>query len=186
MRATTLTLMPSYHKLVATPQALKSTVTALRGPIEKFVSDWNGTHPDGAPITHIAATGMSGQAVLWPLVMELGLLPLVIRKPGEKSHDSTIRGAGEVGDYIIVDDLIENGGTIRNIVRSVLSAAAANDIYPSDVPICRHIFLYHNWLLPRAFSVDLTAPLYTDIMRPEYVGRIKQPTIPVTVSSVHR
>lgn len=66
----------------------------------------------------IAFTGTSGAAVAYPLSLTLGLPLICVRK--EKSHYSdTIEGVTSSKKYIIVDDFISSGETIKRIIREI-------------------------------------------------------------------
>ena len=65
--------------------------------------------------THMVACGISGQSIAWPVSYITKIPVVVVRKPHEKSHGKDITGEGELKDYVIVDDLISSGATIRYI-----------------------------------------------------------------------
>lgn len=84
----------------------------------------------------IAFTGMSG-ALIAPLVaqrLQKGLL--MVRKTGDGSHSGYIvEGGLDCTKFIIIDDLIMSGNTIRNLLEKVKT------VCPNAT--CSGIILYH-------------------------------------------
>lgn len=76
-------------------------------------------------VKHIAVRGISGLAIGTIVAHLLGIRMLVVRKPGENSHcsdrvsgriDATLRATNdEPVRYVILDDFIYMGGTVREI-----------------------------------------------------------------------
>jgi adenine/guanine phosphoribosyltransferase-like PRPP-binding protein len=81
----------------------------------------------------IAFTGMSGAAMAYILAYKLGLQLLCVRKKTDGSHfhrsyqfrDTGLVCEGNLGSkrYLIVDDFISTGNTIKYIVESVYTEA---------------------------------------------------------------
>jgi adenine/guanine phosphoribosyltransferase-like PRPP-binding protein len=69
-------------------------------------------------IEAIAFTGVSGSAVAYPLSYKLKI-PLICVRKGTSHYGSPYEGREDVKRYIIVDDLIETGNTIRKIKKTV-------------------------------------------------------------------
>lgn len=68
----------------------------------------------------IAFTGTSGAAVAYPLSAQLQIPLICIRKSGEANHyGGTYEGVIGIKQYIIVDDCIETGNTIKTIKKEV-------------------------------------------------------------------
>lgn len=86
------------------------------------------------PFDAIAFRGSSGAALAFPLADKLNVGLIHIRK--DKSHYRGIyEGVSNIKSYIIVDDVIETGKTIKKIIKHV---AAYND----DAEL-KAIFLYN-------------------------------------------
>lgn len=84
----------------------------------------------------IAVRGISGAAVGFAVASNVGLPVILVRKEVDDSHSRAAKDGGLVEStgslevenntirYVIVDDFIENGGTITNIVNSIKNAFA--------------------------------------------------------------
>lgn len=68
----------------------------------------------------IAFTGLSGAVLASAVALRLNKLMYCVRKPGENRH-SDYEVEGPLGSlrYVIIDDLIQTGGTIRRIIAQV-------------------------------------------------------------------
>lgn len=69
----------------------------------------------------VVVTGKSGMSVAFA-TMTLADIPLiVVRKRGENSHGEMIEGVlgVEVRRYIILDDFVSSGATVRTVVRDI-------------------------------------------------------------------
>lgn len=75
----------------------------------------------------IACTGVSGLVVAVPLAQRMGRKIVIVRKGGDGTHSANRIEAncfpGEIGKYIIVDDLTDTGKTIENIVAALKTHA---------------------------------------------------------------
>jgi hypothetical protein len=112
-------LSAEYHSNLTTPDQFRSVVDNTAAHIKRWLA------ASGAKVTHIVATGISGQSVAWPLSLALDLPVCIVRKHGEPSHmmyGGPVVGSGELGDYIIVDDLISTGETIRRVIQEINTA----------------------------------------------------------------
>lgn len=108
----TLRIISSYLYDVYDVKRLPWIVDATAKAIEKF-------HKRKA-IDAIAFSGTSGAAVAYPLSVKMGFPLICIRKDGTESHYySTYEGVMDVKHYIIVDDCISSGDTIRRIKKEV-------------------------------------------------------------------
>jgi hypoxanthine phosphoribosyltransferase len=105
---------------------------------KKQISDFRKTQPIGA----IAFRGYSGASVAPILSWELNIPLIAVRK--KMSHDSNMAfGITSAKNYIIIDDFISTGDTIRAIVNNV------NALYDSQYkarPKLVGIFLYYDVL----------------------------------------
>ena len=82
----------------------------------------------------IAFTGSSGCAVGFYLAFQHKIPAIYVRKQDEKSHGSAVECNGEkiqVRRYLIVDDFVSSGETIRRIVAKITEAAVNKDAYPA-------------------------------------------------------
>lgn len=99
--------------------------------------------------TAIAFTGSSGAAVAFPVAYATKLNLIHVRKTGDRSHwnrenDSNVEGVLGARNYIIIDDFISSGNTIRRIICDVNKSYHQNDYV---APKCVAIVLYSNNLL---------------------------------------
>src|SRR5882762_2319865 len=98
-----------YHSQLA-PNNLKKAADMVGAMITKYKAD-------GGDFTHLVMTGTSGQSVGFPVAYNLGLQTLVVRKKEDEGHGGVFVGTkGELGDYVILDDFIGSGATIRYVV----------------------------------------------------------------------
>ncbi len=99
----------TYLRPLFTPKVFKTLVREMVTVIKQ-----SGLKPDA-----IAFTGSSGTMIAPTVAANLGIYSLLIRKPSEKAHSLyRIEGMGRglsSKTYIILDDLICSGETVRNI-----------------------------------------------------------------------
>lgn len=88
------------------------------GLVEEVYQAYNILHR--VDFDAIAFTGLSGAVLASAVAMKMNKLMYCVRKPGENRH-SEYEVEGPIGtlNYIIIDDLIQSGGTIRRIVNQV-------------------------------------------------------------------
>ena len=68
----------------------------------------------------IAFRGMSGASMAYPVSFLTGIPLLQIRKMTEKSHGNNVEGSGDIiRKYIILDDFIFSGETVRSIITEI-------------------------------------------------------------------
>lgn len=68
----------------------------------------------------IVVTGISGMSIGFPVAHKLGMKLAVVRKGRERSHASNcIEGYQPNKEYIILDDFIDTGATIRRIHKEI-------------------------------------------------------------------
>jgi len=123
----------SYHKAV-NPKSLMEVVDGSSAVIKRWIEE----HPE-TKISHLVCTGSSGQSVAWPVSYKLGIPVCVVRKEGEKAHSGMLVGEGRLQNYILIDDFIASGDTIRRVFGTIAEEAAS---YGNTPPECRAIFLY--------------------------------------------
>jgi adenine/guanine phosphoribosyltransferase-like PRPP-binding protein len=71
------------------------------------------------PFQAIAIRGQSGAAFGYIASYKLGIPVLAIRKDDEKSHGRSVEGPDTLKRFVILDDLIDSGSTIRAIFDQV-------------------------------------------------------------------
>lgn len=109
-------LYAEYHD-ITDPKNLTKVVDKVADAIKAWMAKQPATLPQ---ITHMVVTGISGQSIGWPVSYKIGLPLAVVKKEGEKGHTSgNIIGTGELGDYVILDDLISSGNTINRVVDQI-------------------------------------------------------------------
>lgn len=76
----------------------------------------------------IAVRGVSGVSIGAAVSYYTGIPLVVVRKDSEQTHSNgTVQGLYELcGDYVIVDDLIDSGTTVRAIARELRADSDAN------------------------------------------------------------
>lgn len=68
----------------------------------------------------IAFRGMSGALIAPPVADLLGKHLIMVRKPGDQRHSSRlVEGEDAITRYIIIDDFIRTGDTVRQVVKAV-------------------------------------------------------------------
>lgn len=128
-----MSIRTSYLEAVFTrgvyARRVKAAIAALR--------EFDRTHPFGA----IAFTGVSGAAFAFPISLALRKPLLCARKRGGSSHTSlTVEGKTTVRTYVIVDDCIDSGKTLRRIQDEVQGETSAKllGVYLYDCHYLRH------------------------------------------------
>lgn len=129
-----LRLEESYHDVTA-PRRLMETVDASARALEEWLKR------TGECITHLVCTGVSGQSIAWPMSYKLGIPVCVVRKPNEDSHAGSITGRGRIERYVIVDDIISTGNTIKCIRKALDDAATRR---AARLPVCAAILLFRD------------------------------------------
>lgn len=96
----------------------------------------------------IAFSGSSGAALAYPLSY-LMKVPLIHVRKGRSHYDGVVEGTISSKRYVIVDDFIETGSTIRRIVRQIKSEMDAEPVaiclYSSSMT---NDFHYNNKTIP--------------------------------------
>ena len=99
-----------YLDHVFTPEKLKETVRLAKKKLRQI-------HKVN-PFDTIVFTGISGAALGFTLSYETGFPVAVVRKSGESTHSSyRIEGNCGTDRYLLLDDFIEGGHTIRRIIK---------------------------------------------------------------------
>jgi adenine/guanine phosphoribosyltransferase-like PRPP-binding protein len=100
-----------------------------------------GEHIEQLKPDALAYSGHSGAAFAF-IAGVFHQLPIInVRKVGEQSHGSAIdsNSTEPIRTYLVVDDFINTGATVKHIIRSIDRAAAK---YNNHRPKCMGIFLY--------------------------------------------
>jgi len=96
-----------YLSEVLAPQPLRKTINRIKRLIQKNNLEFDA----------IAFSGMSGSLVASALSLEIDKPLILVRsKLIENCHGDPVEGFTEAGSVIIVDDFIETGETIENIL----------------------------------------------------------------------
>lgn len=106
------------------PDVLESKTSYLRGldNPDKIVQELRNLRDSGVEFDTIVGTGVSGMIPLLYVARELGIHWLAVRKPTEKSHTG-LTAEGRLGrKWIFLDDFIDSGQTLRNVLQAVESA----------------------------------------------------------------
>lgn len=91
----------------------------------------------------VVVRGNSGVSAAFAAMIYLDFPLILSRKPGENSHGGAIEGPYNftLGKYIIADDFVSSGATIRSVLQSV-AAIASSRCDPSGIPQCVGLALY--------------------------------------------
>jgi len=109
----------SYHDKTYNPRSLKATVNRVVRYLEKLQKE--------VKFDAIAFRGTSGAAIAYPVSAIAGYhLINVRREPYKHHHGSKIEASGnrKIHRYIILDDFIESGRTIKTIIRVIKKETA--------------------------------------------------------------
>ncbi len=103
---------------------------------------------NGLEFNSIACCGISGSILAGAIAAKLGVDVVVVRKPNDSngqiggSHSSW-RVEGRYGNvqYIIIDDFIDSGGTIRYIIDEI--KRENNKFKNNSISCCKGVVLYN-------------------------------------------
>jgi adenine/guanine phosphoribosyltransferase-like PRPP-binding protein len=114
-----------YGKPVNTPESFNEAV------------DYAVQQLEGVDFNMIVFRGFSGAVIAPTVAAKLGKMWALVRKPGDSAHSSR-RVEGIVrGKYVIVDDFIDSGNTIRETVKAV-----GQQVVPAEPAKCVGVVLY--------------------------------------------
>lgn len=131
-----MNLSEGYHKSVR-PERLMEIVDGTAAAIKKL--------RETVTFSHIVATGSSGQSITWPVAYKLGIPVCIVRKEGEKSHAGLVTGYGDMEDYVILDDFIGTGTTVKRVLDTIAERfKETREWCPAaeGEPKCKAIVLY--------------------------------------------
>lgn len=82
----------------------------------------------------VVVTGKSGMALAFGAKMLVNFPLVVVRKAGDSSHGFRIEGTPDtrVDRYVILDDFVVSGDTVRRIVLELDNLAKAEGVPPAD------------------------------------------------------
>jgi orotate phosphoribosyltransferase len=113
------------------------------------------------PFDTIVFRGISGAAFGFVAGVALQTKVVYVRKEGEKSHGYKLEcnSNSPIKSYIIVDDFVCSGDTIRAIVEQINKRAKQNEQRP---PACAGVLLYDSQMQNRLFEINskLKVPLW--------------------------
>jgi len=115
-----MTLLTGYHDIAFDTVKRKKAVNRIATQLPADVG--------------IVCTGLSGILVGVALANKTKRPFAIVRKPGDNTHSSFTVEGYLFDQYVIVDDFIEYGGTIRRILREMYKH--------NDESECRGIMLY--------------------------------------------
>jgi len=131
----TIKLTNSYHNDIVTPVAQRKLVNKVSKAILKIHNK--------TKLSHIVCTGISGQGMAWPVGYVTKIPVAVIRKSGERSHGNPVEGSGILKNFVIIDDFICSGNTIKRILK--LLSSKEEDPRKRDIELsCKAIILYND------------------------------------------
>jgi len=106
--------------------------------------EWVKRVLEGMSFDAIAFRGTSGAALAFPLSLDLNVPLIHIRK--HMGHScNTVEGIFDCRTYVIVDDIVCSGDTLREIKRQIQIAPRANHACPEQkvpVPECVGVIFY--------------------------------------------
>ncbi len=120
----------SYLKLV--PNQLSNTVDFTSKKIEEIRrGNW---------FDAIAIRGMSGATVGFPVSVKTGIPVIIVRKGSESSHGYPVEAPSMISRtrtvrYIILDDFICSGDTVKQILNTIQKSIPRGNIIPKCVGI---------------------------------------------------
>jgi len=143
-------LAPEYTKQVFVHKSLKALVKKVLPKVRSLKRSLK--------FNALAVRGHSGIIVGTVLSYQTGIPLLVVRKPGESRHDS-LHVNGNIPNecrYLIVDDLISTGSTIRFISNKLKEATTFKGL---KTPTLVGILLYYESYNRASFQCDSDSEL---------------------------
>lgn len=117
---------------------LKPVMTSVQDCIPAFV---DFIKQQNLEFDTIACRGVSGILPAGIVGFLLNKPISVIRKPGENNHSGLDVEGKHYASYVIIDDLIASGDTIRDTISRMKKRASD---YGEAIPVCKGIFLYND------------------------------------------
>jgi adenine/guanine phosphoribosyltransferase-like PRPP-binding protein len=114
--------VPNYSRTVSHLQDFINPLTA-KTVVERCVRFLQQWEAKGNTFTTIAVRGLSGLLIAPMVAAELGKTLLVVRKVERTGHGSSpVEGDISAQNYIILDDFIDSGKTVRTIMEAIEEA----------------------------------------------------------------
>lgn len=105
------------------------------------------------PFDAIAFRGTSGAALAYPLALSLSKHLLCVRKEASHYPLGKVEGPKKVASYIIVDDFIDTGHTVNQIIREVRKFCG---ITPAAIYLYSPACYRGRWWKPKVAKLALT------------------------------
>lgn len=124
----------SYMRRYLDPHTLEKSVATIASFLEPYLDQFDT----------LAFRGHSGSILGTALALKLKKNMLLVRKDGEDSHsDYAVEGTLH-SRYLIIDDLVASGRTVRKIQEMIFIAESNRQGYnPAQASVCIGIFLEH-------------------------------------------
>ena len=104
----------SYHNIIFAPSKLKKKADSVSKKILKLQKELG--------FDAIAITGVSGAGIGFAVSYITGIPCIYVRKSKNKTHGKLIEGPNkDIKSYIILDDFIVTGETIKRVVKNLKS-----------------------------------------------------------------
>ncbi len=102
-----------YHKKTYNPRSLKARVNHVVKKLKELHKK--------VKFDAIAFRGMSGAAIAYPVSMLAGYHLIAVRTELRRDHGKQVEGSSNrnIRRYIILDDFVATGATVRKIVRAI-------------------------------------------------------------------
>lgn len=142
-----------YLRTVLTPDTLRQSVMGVVRALRAVKGEFDA----------IAVRGVSGSTVGAAAAFVLGKPLVVVRKPEQSHSRNYVEGLKRVGGYVIVDDFIDTGATVRKVVEEMGrhrpgSSCRGVALYATEQMGGRRALEFftagpeHRWLTADAFS----------------------------------
>jgi hypoxanthine phosphoribosyltransferase len=127
---------PSHTEDCFYPNRFKSLIDLLVKNLEAYKGQYQA----------IAACGNSGMTVASAISYVTGVPIIAVRKESDRGnhHGKDVTGYLGSGNYILLDDLVASGDTVRFVVREIEKAALNRDARRYLPPKCAAILLYRS------------------------------------------
>lgn len=114
----------SYHSVLLAPAALRLKVHEIAAKVTEI--------KQAVPFEAIAVRGVSGLGMGAAVSYETGIPLVIVRKPGEQSHGNQVEGPGLIAKFLVLDDIISSGETMRTIIGALNPAECVGVLLYSD------------------------------------------------------
>lgn len=125
---------PFYLDSLVNPIELRSIVQKIAQKLKEYSN-----------VTHIAGRGVSGWAIISAVAYETGLIPIFVRQYTADHDTGMVVTQGDDADviltsqYIIIDDLVASGSTIRRIHEEIVRLNMFKNSMPAAVLVYSQI-----------------------------------------------